>query len=476
MRKRVLLLAGFSIAFVSAVFIILFKRFFVGADELMPGRNTLVASAILLGLAVILLYFIFVPRADIKGSENRVFRLNWANPFSLSLALLVLGLSAFAGLINQKIIAKKVQETSFAGIKEEVVVGDKILNPFWDEYEKIASDYGLSIEQLKYVSKNRMPNFKNNALFKDEPKSVDVLVIGDSSISWSAIHSITEQFVKDKKIRFFAYESLPLNPRTAKMFKILANYYLKDDAIIIFSNNFAITRDYKINEITMHSELEKFILNEEFKNIKTSLDSNETVLLGNETALQEINQKSWAKANKPINELVSEYLGEHGFSLISPQFYTTFFEKYINKEWFDIKARNSGGYFIDFNDGVSVTQHLPKYYIATPTPKLKKIDIGITDSQIKNVKEKLEAINKISPHKKVFLLNPFTSNGEYLIDYTFYKTFYEPLGFDIINLGEDLAAYPKMQLEGSYHAANSGSFVKSIVFGKKLQEYLNKQR
>ena len=145
MRKRVLLLAGFSIAFVSAVFIILFKRFFVGVDELMPGRNTLVASAILLGLAVILLYFIFMPRADIKGSENRVFRLNWANPFSLSLALLVLGLSAFAGLINQKIIAKKVQETSFAGIKEEVVVGDKILNPFWDEYEKIASDYMRSI-------------------------------------------------------------------------------------------------------------------------------------------------------------------------------------------------------------------------------------------------------------------------------------------------------------------------------------------
>ena len=471
MRKRVLLLAGFSIAFVSAVFIILFKRFFVGADELMPGRNTLVASAILLGLAVILLYFIFVPRADIKGSENRVFRLNWANPFSLSLALLVLGLSAFAGLINQKIIAKKVQETSFAGIKEEVVVGDKILNPFWDEYEKIASDYGLSIEQLKYVSKNRMPNFKNNALFKDEPKSVDVLVIGDSSISWSAIHSITEQFVKDKKIRFFAYESLPLNPRTAKMFKILANYYLKDDAIIIFSNNFAITRDYKINEITMHSELEKFILNEEFKNIKTSLDSNETALLGNKT-----NQKSQTQTSKPINELISEYLGEHGFSLISPQFYTAFFEKYINKEWFDIKTRNSGGYFIDFNDGVSVTQHLPKYYIAIPTPKLKKIDIGITDSQIKNVKEKLEAINKISPHKKVFLLNPFTSNGEYLIDYTFYKTFYEPLGFDIMNLGEDLGAYPKMQLEGSYHAANSGSFVKSIVFGKKLQEYLNKQR
>ena len=35
MRKRVLLLAGFSIAFVSAVFIILFKRFFVGADEIM---------------------------------------------------------------------------------------------------------------------------------------------------------------------------------------------------------------------------------------------------------------------------------------------------------------------------------------------------------------------------------------------------------------------------------------------------------
>ena len=76
----------------------------------------------------------------------------------------------------------------------------------------------------------------------------------------------------------------------------------------------------------------------------------------------------------------------------------------------------------------------------------------------------------------MFLLNPFTSNGEYLIDYTFYKTFYEPLGFDIMNLGEDLATYPKMQLEGGYHAANSGSFVKSIVFGKKLQEYLNKQR
>ena len=45
-----------------------------------------------------------------------------------------------------------------------------------------------------------------------------------------------------------------------------------------------------------------------------------------------------------------------------------------------------------------------------------------------------------------------------------------------MNLGEDLATYPKIQLEGSYHTANSGSFVKSIVFGKKLQEYLNKQR
>lgn len=471
MRKRVLLLAGFSIAFVSVVFIILFKRFFVGADELMPGRNTLIASAILLGLAVVLLYFIFVPRADVKGSENRVFRLNWANPFSLSLALLVLGLSAFGAIVNQKIIAKKVQETGFDSVKEEVVVGNKILNPFWDEYEKIASDYALSIERLKYVSKNRMPDFTKNALFGDEPKSVDVLVIGDSSISWSVIHGITEQFLKNKKIRFFAYENLPLNPRTAKMFKILANYYLKDDGIIIFSNNFVITRDYKIDEIAGHISLEKFILNEEFKSIKTSLDSNKTELFGKKT-----NQKSPTQASKPINELASEFLGEYGFSLISPQFYTTFFEKYINKEWFDIKARNSGGYFIDFNDGVSVTQHLPKYYTAIPSPKLKEIDIGTTDSQIKNVKEKLEAINKISPHKKVFLLNPFIDEGAYLFDYTFYKTFYEPLGFDIINFGEGLEAYPKMQLEGSYHTANSGSFVKSIVFGKKLQEYLNNQK
>ena len=58
----------------------------------------------------------------------------------------------------------------------------------------------------------------------------------------------------------------------------------------------------------------------------------------------------------------------------------------------------------------------------------------------------------------------------------FLSIFYKPLGFDIMNLGEDLTTYPKMQLEGSCHAANSGSFVKSIVFGKKLQEYLNKQR
>lgn len=113
---------------------------------------------------------------------------------------------------------------------------DKIfLNPLWDDYIKIAKYYKLNLNFAKNVWNERGPNdYMIHQIFKDKPKSIDILMFGDSSLAWGVIPEIIEQ-ITGKKVRIYAYESNLLNTKSSKLFNKLASYYLKDDGMIIYA-------------------------------------------------------------------------------------------------------------------------------------------------------------------------------------------------------------------------------------------------
>ncbi len=451
---------------ICVILLLVFKKFFIGQMSFNLSKDSKIAIAVLAILVFCLLVAVFRPSFRVKGTQNKVISFRYINNFSLAVAFSVLLLSASFAMINQKIITKKIEPQSIQN-------SQMIKNPFWDEYEKIAQKYNLDLEFAKFVKSNRVPNFKDNHLFRQKPKSVDVLIIGDSSISWSTILSVSEQRLPNINIKFFAYENLPLNPRTSKMFKILIDYYLKDDAIIIFSNNYYMTRDFKLDEITMFEEMENYILNYEFKNLPSKTQANSE---DKSSPIKNSNLLYYKDFSEYIANL-SNNLKNYSFDLFSAEFYKTYLEKKLNPLWHNAKMRDNVD-FIDFEDGSSIALILSKELavdaITFKLNEAEKIDLELSPTQEQSIKAKVESIVNLSKHKKVFLLNPFDNIHNYLTDLEFYNRFLKAKYFNIINLGENLDKYPRLYLQAGYHTANTGSVIKSIILADEIKKYLNK--
>lgn len=125
------------------------------------------------------------------------------------IALLIVG-TKFINLSSKHIDNSVIISTIFASLISVFVVQNfiivqkttefinantkKFINPMWDEFLRIGKIYSLDLSFTKYVWEQRGPkDYLIHEIFKDKPKSVDVLIFGDSSMAWGVIPEVIEQ-------------------------------------------------------------------------------------------------------------------------------------------------------------------------------------------------------------------------------------------------------------------------------------------
>lgn len=432
---------------ICAIFAVLFKDIFRAEDIVKIGLKSTLAT---LFLIVILL----ITAKKFFGYFGE-FVSNNATIFMLTATLL-------SGFFVQKFIAveKTLEFTSLGS--------NKFLNPMWDEYQKIAKFYKLNLNFAKYVWQQRGPNdYMIHEIFKDKPKSIDALIFGDSSVAWGAIPQIIEQ-MSDKRVRIYAYESNLLNVKSVKVFEKIANYYLKDDGVLIYAfadwtqnkatDELRISKDTYDKFVNLSSEeFEKFVLN--FYEKKGLID-----------------RISLANFKKNFDEISGDLKARYEVKLISSNMYFSYLEPMINKKWHEIKTKNSnkGGGFLRFDMNV-ITQYNAKFTKTIDKNLEYKIEPKFSDN---NTKLNSDAAKTLQAKTRVYM-KPFTDRKNVFWENA-YEKYYKQDGFIFVNLNKyaietEKESGFKIVMEGGTHTGNTGGLLLSISIAKWLNEFYGKR-
>ncbi len=105
-------------------------------------------------------------------------------------------------------------------------------NPLQKEFVAIGKKHGIdfsfSADTKYFFDWQSFPS----ALFCRQPGSLDVLLIGDSTLAWGMVPQVIEQ-ITGLKVGMMALRSLYLNVRTVRTMKLLQKIYLKSGGITI---------------------------------------------------------------------------------------------------------------------------------------------------------------------------------------------------------------------------------------------------
>lgn len=437
--------------------VLAFNGAFIGADTLKMHKATRIFAILLVLIAVILLIMAYSPHFfwRKKGAKNRL-SFSFKGAYSDKLVLAILAMVLLLSAINQKIISNDYFGANLA--LEQPKDNEIVQNPFWSEYEKASKDFGLDLSFAKDLVQKRYADYRQNPLFADEPKSVDVLIFGDSTVAWGIIPEVLAQ-ISSKKVRLFAYEGFGLTLESIKILKDLANYYLKDDGILIFSyNHGAIGLNIKPNIISLNEATKEQIMQAKafFDNIKN----------GGIIKRAELKQKD--------NDSLEEKLKKLGFGLHSPDLYTKYIEPDVNKQWHTNKFEKFQT-ILSMQNGASMILYGTKITLMHPSPKnftkLRLENSGIDTSNF-NINSK--ALNAFSKYKRFFALGPYFGDAIYSFEYEVYKRYFKPKGFGLMNVDKYMQDNLGLQTNFPYHTINTGSLYKSIIYAMWIKEYFEK--
>jgi len=112
-------------------------------------------------------------------------------------------------------------------------------NPLFPEMRKIASEYGVDVSFTRNVTtlepydRRLYEDSLNFPIFCRERQSLDVILIGDSTLAWGVIPRVIEQLT-GLKVGMFAFRSMYLNQRSMATARRIKDYYLKKGGLTIF--------------------------------------------------------------------------------------------------------------------------------------------------------------------------------------------------------------------------------------------------
>lgn len=294
------------------------------------------------------------------------------------------------------------------------------------EFTEIAkkNNLDLSFAKTVWAQKGKEPivwgpnSYKINTLFHEEPKSIDILFFGDCTISWGMIPQVIEQMT-GKKVAMYAYASNVMTVKTAELFRKIADYYLKDDGVVIYSfSNWALQKDSQI-VATSGKEYDEMVKwsEDEFRKfaLKDKKSSYEKVL--NEYSKSAVNKEGKIQYLRWDMDALTEY---------SPAF--------------SLKATHS--------------DVMPKF---------------ITKHGA--LQNNAEAISKVFSGDEIFMVPLYSADHHYLTSRTIYYSYYQKLGFKIADMGLFVPIEDSYTMENHRHMANTGGLMMSILVGKWFNRY-----
>jgi len=340
----------------------------------------------------------------------------------------------------------------------------KFTNPLYKEFTKIAKKHDLNLAFTKEVWVQRGPvDYKVSAVFDEKPNSVDILLLGDSSISWGLIPQVLEQ-VTGKNVAMYAYESNLLTQKTAKLFDKIAKYYLKDDGMVIFSFDNWTKRQHPNDVRFSKEECEEMLTWSDADFIRHAKKNEKSF---HETYLS-------LSAYQNLYENTSEYLKtNYHLELTSPSLYANYIEKKINPSWYEKKNTNAQP------DDIFIRWDMKTVTIYNPERKMSSIysdKMPRYPMKNNNIAINAEAASKIYAHKRVYMVPLYAKESSYVTARNMFQSYYKDLGFELCDLG---VLHPK---EGGYtmqkcsHMANIGALQKSILIAQWLKSYYEQQR
>jgi len=302
----------------------------------------------------------------------------------------------------------------------------KFQNPMHKKFSEIAkkNNLDLSFTETVWAQKGKEPvswgpnNYKINTLFLEKPKSIDILFFGDCTISWGMIPQVIEQMT-GKNVAMYAYASNVMTVKTAELFRKIADYYLKDDGVVIYSfSNWALQKDSQIvaTSVKEYDEMVKWT-EDEFKKfaLKDKKSSYENTF--REYAKPAANKEGKIQYLRWDMDALTEY---------SPNF--------------SLKATHS-----DIMPK-SITRH------------------GALQNNA-------EAISKVFSGEEIFMIPLYSADHHYLTSRTIYYSYYQKLGFKIADMGLFMPIEDSYTMENHRHMANTGGLMMSILIGKWFKHY-----
>jgi hypothetical protein len=324
--------------------------------------------------------------------------------------------------------------SGYSAYADEVPVlkGTKIKNPMHEEYAKIAAKnhLDLSFADTVWVQPGKLPevwapnSYKINSIFTRKPKSLDVLFFGDCTISWGMIPRVLEQMT-GKDIAMYAYASNVLTVNTVKLFTRIADYYLKDDGIVIFSfSNWALQKDSLVVATSLEEYKEMVAWSdEEFRNFAQKMEHSSLANPGKSDT-------------SPIVENPKDLNAPEGIMYLRWDFDT----------------------LTEYNPSFSIKAHhseiLPK-----------------TLTRHGALQNNAEAASTIRAKEKIFMVPLYSADQHYLSSRTIYYSYYHKRDFKLADLGSYLPVYASYTMENHRHMGNSGGLEQSVLIGKWLNDY-----
>jgi hypothetical protein len=109
----------------------------------------------------------------------------------------------------------------------------KVGNPLYPEMVKEAARWGLDVSFMKNPIHTRAAQLSESDLFTRLPGHYDVLVFGDSSLTWSFSPQLISQ-ASGKQVAFFAAEGMLPDKGLIHLAERLARTYLRRDGTVVF--------------------------------------------------------------------------------------------------------------------------------------------------------------------------------------------------------------------------------------------------
>lgn len=416
-------------------------------------------------------------------------------------ALFFLPSSAVPGFFVDASSQSDAPSQAPAGEEAEPAPQRKPNNPLLAEYKRRAQELNINLDFTAVVRTLVPYDARLNKdsldleIFCEEPRSLDVLLIGDSTMAWGVIPSVVEQRT-GRETGMFAMRSMYLNVRSMRLVERLQKYYLKPGGITLFG--FAIWTQLQEPDIVRRSELFRLTeySDEEFERFVAERRAGCDPAAANAapkaraqvSAPRMFSRASLEGHTKDLELLREDLRSTVGF--LRESAVSRAFREWAHPAWFNKhgpveqppapprkQSDTRPDLFGDYREKISMgsfqfirwdhqTLTATGPFALRSIPSHAPFDPGFTVNE--NHRINARSLLKI-PGRKAFIITIYPEHRSYIVQRSIYNALYKDQ-LDLIDLGVRHPDDKSFSMDNEGHPANLGGLEKSIMIAEWLRE------